>query len=194
LKKRKELTVGKILVGSWSPIKLEASGDAVREIGLPIAVAAVESFSNVNVQPEGYGEIMKGAQVRAEFAFATHADEDTLAALGIENGVVRKQGRYYDIAAIQLVRPSGLSLIAWSKPFPLPEMFVTEAWKRGFHRTTVGRVIAEYAAVWGAECDHHDPHAFLTGGEVTRKMILTEAIIRLFVNPMLASWIKTIRG
>jgi non-canonical (house-cleaning) NTP pyrophosphatase len=186
--------MGKILVGSWSPIKLEATSDAFTQSGLPVAIAAVESFSGVNVQPEGYGEIMKGAQVRAEYALLTHADADTLAAIGIENGVVRRKKCYYDIAAIELVRPGGLSLIAWSKPFPLPTMFVTEAWQCGFERMTVGQAIAEYAALWGGKCDHHDPHAFLSGGEVTRKMFLTEAIKRLLANPMLGAWVKSLRG
>lgn len=186
--------MGKILVGSWSPIKLEASSDAVRAANLPVDVIAVESFSGVNVQPEGYSQIMKGAQIRAEYAFSARPDEDTLAALGIENGVVRIRGREYDIAAVELVRSGGRSLIAWSKPFLLPTEFVTEAWKRGFERTTVGQVVAEYAAARGEACDRHDPHSFLSAGAVSRKMVLTEAIIRLFANPMLAAWIRTLRS
>ncbi len=95
----------KIIVGSQSPIKLEAVRETVLELGILVDVVGVNVSSGVNVQPYGYDEIMRGAQNRAAVALGVHGDQDTAATIGIENGVVERGNKYFDVAAIEYLSP-----------------------------------------------------------------------------------------
>ena len=93
-------------------------------------------------------------------------------AIGIENGIVLgADGLWYDIAAVCVLSPSGISFTAWSAAVPFPELAVNEALKDITGGTTVGSVIAEATG-----CDPADPHRELTNGAVTRSSLLAQAL------------------
>ena len=67
--------------------------------------------------------------------------------------------------------PDGKSFMSTSAGVEFPKEAVETARFKGFDSTTVGSVIAE--TMGGSSTD---PHSFLTGGKVSRKEILSQAI------------------
>ncbi|HSD12393.1 MAG TPA: DUF84 family protein, partial [Patescibacteria group bacterium] len=155
-----------IRIGSTSGIKLRALREACARLGIDAAIAAVAVPSGVPAQPCGRDETLRGARNRARAAASAGCWS-----VGVENGIVREDGRWLDVAAVVIVAP-GQEAVAWSEAVELPEAYVIAAEARGFGRTTVGAVIAEATG-----CAPDDPHAFLTGGARTRGGILADALV-----------------
>jgi non-canonical (house-cleaning) NTP pyrophosphatase len=73
-----------IIVGSQSPIKINAIKDAFRSF----TVIGVNCNSSVHEQPVGLEETEKGARHRAKCAFDSFKNMNLYYAIGIENGMV----------------------------------------------------------------------------------------------------------
>ncbi|HTM67918.1 MAG TPA: DUF84 family protein [Candidatus Binatia bacterium] len=157
-----------IALGSTSRIKTTAAREACRMLDLEAFVVPHEVPSGVRTQPVGREEILRGARNRALAARAAVAGA---IGLGIENGIVREDGRWSDVAAVFVIRPDGRERVIWSAPLLLPDAFVARAEAAGFDRMTVGAAIAE---AYGSAPD--DPHAALAEGR-TRTEFLTEAVV-----------------
>lgn len=157
-----------ITVGSTSSIKVSAVRMALARAGIAADVVAHASQSGVNAQPVGRDETLRGASNRARAAAAAVPGS---AGVGIENGIVREDGRWIDVAAVVIVGEDGRETVAWSEAVAVPDVFVDEAAARGFGGVTVGAVIAERE---GSTPD--DPHAMLSGGRRTRAAILADAL------------------
>jgi len=161
-------------LGSASAIKAAAVREACRRLGLEAFVVPLEAPSGVGAQPVGLEETRRGARNRAVAAQRSVAGSF---GIGIENGIVREDGRWSDIAAIVIVSPDGTEHVAWSEAVTVPATFVAAAQRSGFDRTTVGSVIAN---VFGSSPD--DPHAALTEGKRTRTAILADAAVAVLAS------------
>lgn len=155
-----------IAIGSTSSIKIAAARTALARAGIVADVVPHATASGVNVQPVGRDETLRGAMNRARAALASGT-----VGIGIENGVVREDGRWIDVAAVVIVDADGRESVAWSEAVAVPDVFVDEAAARGFDGVTVGAVIAERT---GSTPD--DPHGILSGGRRTRSAILADAL------------------
>lgn len=155
-----------IAIGSTSAIKIAAARTALARAGIAADVVAHATPSGVNVQPVGRDEALRGATNRARAALASG-----MIGIGIENGIVREDGRWIDVAAVVIVGRDGRESVAWSEAVAVPDVFVDEAAARGFDGVTVGAVIAERT---GSTPD--DPHGILSGGRRTRSAILADAL------------------
>jgi len=157
-----------IKLGSTSAHKLEALKEACVRIGIEVEIAGSPAESKINAQPYGFDETYKGAMNRAR---NTQLENSQATAVGIENGIVPIGDRFVDLAVVVVLTSDGQSFVGTSAGIEFPKETVEEARKRGFETTTAGDVMAE---TMGAS--KTDPHSTLTGGKVSRKEILVEAV------------------
>jgi len=133
----------------------------------------VTTSSHVNEQPEGFAEIFSGAVTRARSA---RTQRPGTIAIGIESGIICFNDIdfpiTFDIAIVVVYALDGRRIVTTSSAIPFPEDCVAAAKERGFATTTVGSVIAER---FGG--DPADPHLTLTGGKLSRKDTLTDALV-----------------
>jgi non-canonical (house-cleaning) NTP pyrophosphatase len=165
-----------IVIGSSSPQKLQALVDACRKLGIEASISTRDTNSRQNAQPVGYEETLNGALNRASQAWGNGEH----LVIGIESGIFRF-GFYtpvtLDMAIIVIIKPDLDRIVMNSAGIQFPEEYVRIAEERGFKTTTVGSVIAERLGG-----DPADPHSTLTNGKVTRKALLTEALVAALVQ------------
>jgi len=165
----------RIMVGSQSDIKLGAVRQACLQLGLDAEVIGVNTRSVIQEQPFGVSMTMKGASYRAgQVAFG---DSEIDVGIGIENGLERVGDRTVDFAIVFVVAVRN-GIPQWtdcvrSEGVVFPEWAVVESETSGFEKTA-GKFLAERHS----ECNHADPHSFLTDGKKTRVDLLTAALVR----------------
>lgn len=161
-------------VGSMSEHKLGAVREAFAELGIDALVIGAKTSSGVNEQPvrsPGNNEIIRGAKNRAGGALS-FGDCDI--AIGIENGIeFRKDSQIafvVDFATIALVDEDRW-FFADSAAHPVNYIDAEEARRRGFDKHTVASVTRERTG-----CDATDATPHYTGGRMTRKELLKQAV------------------
>lgn len=164
----------RVVLGSTSPHKLNAVRNACERLGIRASVSGVETSSGQNEQPVGFEETFNGALIRT---LSARVQDTGAVSIGIESGIFRLRfdGRsfvFIDAAVIVLITSNNRQIVTTSAGIVFPEEFVEVAEMRGFESTTVGSVIAEKLGG-----DPADPHSTLTNGRVSRKMILTDALV-----------------
>jgi non-canonical (house-cleaning) NTP pyrophosphatase len=149
--------------------------EACDRLKIDAAISSWKVSSGQNEQPVGYEETFKGALTRA---YRTHKfDPGCDISIGIENGIFRfgsleTKSITLDMAIVVIIKRDGERIVTNSVGIQFYEEYVRTAEERGFKTTTVGSVIAERLGG-----DPADPHSTLTDGKVTRKALLTEALV-----------------
>jgi len=144
-------------LGSTSVDKYLALCSVLESTGFPHPeqrIEVVSSRSGVNSQPFEKEESMLGALNRARAArqrFPRHI------VIGIENGIVKEDGQYFDVGFVVVITRDGTEFWENTDRLLLPTEAVEEARRRGFTTTTVGQVLAEQHVNWQA----NDPHRHL---------------------------------
>lgn len=157
----------RVVVGSRSPIKLEAVRKAVEALGLEAEIVGADCASGVPPQPYGREQTIEGAANRARQVTGVRGD---VYAVGIENGLVPcGAGRVEDVAYVAVYAPSGRRFIRRSAGVPVPPPLV-EAVLKGGQLVTAGALEAELSG-----CDPADPHVVWSGGKRRREEILALA-------------------
>ena len=168
-----------LAVGTASKLKLRAVRRALctffeSDFVHCIAVYGFKVESGVPNQPLGADQILQGAKNRTVRARKTwkmreDAGEDaSVAALGIESGLVSILGEFFDISLAALVTPNGCWGFGIGAGIHVPAALTQEALIPG---SELGKVIRRRAH--GGE---KDPHRFLTGGAVRRENFIEEAV------------------
>lgn len=157
----------RIVVGSKTPIKIEATEIAANLEALRASVRGVDCDPRELSQPLGR-RTLHGAITRADEA-AMEPDWDI--AIGIENGLVLERGMFSDLAYVALILPDGSGTFARSEAVPVP-VDLAHIVLGGKQRQTIGQL--EAARTPG--CDHRDPHRIWTNGRTDRKTILVATI------------------
>lgn len=168
----------RVVLGSTSPHKLDAVRKACERLGMEASIFGVKTSSGQNAQPIGFEETFAGALTRA--MSASRAPYSDAIAVGIESGIFHfcRQNQKvvsFDIAVIVLITMDNRQIVTTSAGIVFPEECVKKAETQGFESTTVGAVIAKF---FGS--DPADPHSILTKGRVSRKTILTDALVVAF--------------
>jgi non-canonical (house-cleaning) NTP pyrophosphatase len=176
--KEKESTTMNIVVGSESEHKLQAVREACEALGIRGKIFGVKTSSGVNEQPSSLAEIYHGARQRGHIVYnnrQTFCDPKDTISIGIESGIidVGMLRLSFDIAMIAVILPDR-EIVTTSQGIVFPKEFVEAALMKseGFVTTTVGSIISEKLGG-----DPTDPHSTLTKGKITRKQLLTEALI-----------------
>lgn len=165
-----------VLVASSSRIKL----DAVKAAFANCVVTGVPAASDINEQPLGHDETIRGAMNRLANAKQSEAYTSGVAAyaVSIENGIFsvtvpgEERPRWFDLAwvVVEHVR-SGSKALAHSMGLEFPAKYVDAAQARGFDTCTAGSVMAAETG-----CEKNDPHAWLTHQGASRSALLVEAL------------------
>lgn len=161
----------KIVIASSSKEKIGALEAACERLKISTEIISCPAISGVNEQPYGLEETLKGAKTRADNARALHKDKTVI---GIENGLIPCGTHFIDLAVLIVIKPNGETCVGTSAGISFPTAAVNVAKSRGFKKNTAGSVIAE---MLGGKPS--DPHQTLTGGVVSRKEILTDALVAL---------------
>ena len=146
-----------IIVGSQSPIKINAIKDAFRSF----TVIGVNCNSSVHEQPVGLEETEKGARHRAKCAFDSFKNMNLYYAIGIENGMVSTENGWVDLAAIVIIDHSGKETTLWSEEIKIPEEAVRSCMNAN------GREFRNWSPL-------KDPHFEISGK--SRQNILSDAL------------------
>ena len=168
-----------LAVGTASELKLRAVRRALctflkSESAHGIVVCGFEVESGVPDQPLGADQMLQGAKNRARRAReAWRVQEDaregaSVAALGIESGLVPVLGEFFDIPLAAVQAPDGRWGFGMGAGIHVPAALAQEALIPG---NELGEVIRRRAH--GGE---KDPHRFLTEGAVRRENLIEEAV------------------
>jgi len=162
-----------ILLSSKSCVKTKAITKVGKILNFCTGPIIGGNVSNVNPQPFGIEEIEKGCLNRITTNDTIYARFPTNYHIGIENGIIYENGKYYDIACIMLCKPLDLnkdSLIkTYTRKVEIPAKYFELSRDTGFQKT-VGQFIAEEYP----EVTHDDWH-ILFGGR-TRGELIVEAL------------------
>ncbi|MDE1846250.1 MAG: DUF84 family protein [Candidatus Micrarchaeota archaeon] len=102
-------------VGSKNIFKIDAVKDALRKMELDAKVCGFKTESRVSAQPMGE-ETFTGARNRA---LAVRSDKADFT-VGIESGIEKKKGHYFDFAVVHIIRKDGKESFATTSHFALP--------------------------------------------------------------------------
>lgn len=163
----------KVIVASKSNIKLNAVKEAVAAVydEYNYTISGVDSVSGVNNQPYGYDQITEGAQNRLNSCHENIPlnDQDTICCIAIENGVIRINSIFYDIACIIVENYStGEVYTSFSTTVEIPREIVYKVVESNYEKT-VGDIIDPN--------NSKDPHSILTNFILCRKDILRQALV-----------------
>uniref|UniRef100_A0A7S1PTW8 inosine/xanthosine triphosphatase n=1 Tax=Alexandrium catenella TaxID=2925 RepID=A0A7S1PTW8_ALECA len=158
---------------------------AVERVFRQCAVDGVRVPSNVNEQPCGHEEALRGAANRLDAAKAARpgadyyvAIESCLTEVWMPPGDVGLSGegcdvRHFDTGWVLLERPGGgVRAVASSASVEVPAADVDAAKEKGLDRKGVGTLIAERLGL----LEGRDPHSWLTAGRRDREALLGEAV------------------
>lgn len=174
----------KVVVGSTSEHKINATRAALRELDIQAEVMGFAADSGVNPQPEGLNEILEGATNRAFNVqrAVIRPDGERILFIGIENGIVYKKTSRFalvsDYAEVVLL-DGEFAFFANSAGHPVNYGDVEEAQNNGLSRCTV----AEFTKL-RTGCDATDATPHYTGGRMNRVELLKGA-----VKLALAQWL-----
>lgn len=173
-----------IKLGSQSELKIQATrlafaAEASRMPGQPqIEIFAIKAASEVNEQPFGYEETLRGARNRLA---NTKKDPSAAAAtfvVTIENGILQfsdpntTKPSYIDMPFVIVENLlTGKQYFTTGCGMPLSSDLVEEAQRRGFDKFHVGMLIYEK---YGDQCNKNDPHSFLTAGRLSRVEMMVQ--------------------
>mmetsp|Transcript_52708 Transcript_52708/g.153290 ORF Transcript_52708/g.153290 Transcript_52708/m.153290 type:complete len:281 (-) Transcript_52708:194-1036(-) len=153
---------------------------AVERIFRQCIVDNVKAPSNVNEQPHGHEEALRGAANRLDAAKAARpgadyyvAIESCLSEVWMPPGDASSEVRHFDTGWVMMERAVGcVRAVASSASIELPVADVEAAKERGFRHRSVGTLIAERVGL----LEGRDPHSWLTAGRRDREALLGEAV------------------
>lgn len=161
-----------LVVTSQSEIKLSA----VKDVFPGYEVIGVKTPSRVE-QPFGLSEITDCLIERASFVFDSQEGQGHRGDLiSIENGIIELNGQFLDICRVGLFR--NRTHFGFFNTCPsdfyveFPQEAVRVARQIGFDTTTVGSVLSQMYP----GCNSKDPHTYLTGGKITRRLQIISAL------------------
>uniref|UniRef100_A0A7S0DME9 inosine/xanthosine triphosphatase n=1 Tax=Amorphochlora amoebiformis TaxID=1561963 RepID=A0A7S0DME9_9EUKA len=157
-----------VVLASQSKLKLEAARNALKDCD----VKGVKAESKIAEQPFGHKETMTGAMNRLEDCKSKSPGADIY--IGLENGLMELEGRFYDFAWIIMEKPADSIIVRVQSAaieFPVPYVNQAKEAKGGFKDNTAGSFIAK-----DTKCNPKDPHSFILGEFLGRKQILAQAI------------------
>ncbi len=165
----------RIAVGTESALKLRAVESVCKSLmTYPFEIIAHKSESGVSIQPVGVEEMELGASNRAQAAW--NAVENAGAAIGIESGLVQRNGLWFDQACIVVLGSNGGRSVAFGAEFPIPRDIAEQTFAE---KSELGEIIKKRG--YGGE---KDPMHYLSGGKLKREEFLVQALQCALVRPI----------
>lgn len=167
----------KILVCSNSEHKLSATESVFKKLfpNEVVQVKGVKASSEINEQPVGHEETIKGALNRLKNAKTFMRGIVFDYCIAIENGLfkveINHKTRWFDCAWVVVEDSNGNQRIALSSGLEFSESAVKKALEKGLETTTVGSIMTEETG-----CDGTDPQLFMTNNLVSRADMIKQAL------------------
>ena len=162
------MSTATVALGTESALKIRATEVAVNSVGCETKILFGKTESGVNVQPVGLEEMETGANNRASRARERNAEADFY--VGIENGLVQQNGRWYDPTCIVILTSSGESSVAFGAYFPIPTWMAEQAVLKTTE-SDIGQIVQALAG--GGE---KDAMKYLSEDTISREQLLAQAI------------------
>src|SRR5271157_1858894 len=106
-----------VAIGTKNPAKIEGIQKGFARFFRDLEFRTVDTAPMVKAQPLGFEQITEGAVIRARFALATVGGD---LGVGVEAGIFRMSGYYFDHQQAAVVDGSGNVSLGHSAGFPLP--------------------------------------------------------------------------
>lgn len=169
-----------VVVGSDNPAKLDAVRQVLGRIDPTCHVSGLRVTSDLPKQPWGYEQTRSGAEERARRALLnTTAD----LGVGMETGLVERQGTVYVSCWCAVVDRNGWKSLASGAEMPLPHQ-IGRRLRPGDTETELGPIIDEVAGEAGAG-RHLGAIGVLSRGLLTRQQSWEHALVYA-LTPLLA--------
>jgi inosine/xanthosine triphosphatase len=164
----------RVAVGTESALKLRAVETVCKSLmRYPFEIIARKAASGVSIQPVGVEEMERGASNRAQAAW--DAVENPGAAIGIESGLIQRNGRWFDQACVVVLGSNGGRSVAFGAEFPIPRDIAEQTLAE---KSELGEVIKKRG--YNGE---KDPMHYLSGGKLKREDFLVQAIQCALIRP-----------
>lgn len=169
------------MVASTNAHKIAAVKEAASAVfpGQELHVRGMKAASEINEQPVGHEETLRGAMNRLRNLREIVAETRCDLYVSLENGIfpvkVGDQDTWFDLGWVVIEDAAGNQSLSHSTGIEFGKDEVQEAQRRGFDKTTAGSIIAERTGA-----DPSDPHSHLTSGHVSRPDMLGQALRAAF--------------
>eukprot|EP01125_Pyxidicula_operculata_P021595 TRINITY_DN8406_c0_g1_i1.p1 TRINITY_DN8406_c0_g1~~TRINITY_DN8406_c0_g1_i1.p1 ORF type:complete len:185 (+),score=14.55 TRINITY_DN8406_c0_g1_i1:91-645(+) len=169
-----------VAVGTTSALKVSAVKKAFTQAmpGQEIDCKGYPTASNINEQPVGWEETIKGAKNRLsnlKQITSTNNERNNDYFVSIENGIIPTgvpDFQWIDFGWVLMEDKSGKQFGASSGGIQFSDKYVEAAKKSGFDKTTAGEIMSKEL-----NCDSKDPHKTLTSDLVKREDFLVQAVL-----------------
>ena len=159
-----------VAVGTKNPAKLEGVRRAFLRYFPDVEVRPVDSSSVSRAQPVGLDQMVEGARARAEFALASAGGDY---GVGVEAGIFRIGGVYFDHQQAAVASPSGRASLGHSAGYMLPAAEMERLLAEGKELEQFAEGLSGIEGVGDkGGLVHH-----LTRGEVTRADLTEQAVL-----------------
>lgn len=167
----------KLAIGTTSELKIRALKKALDEMGIEADVSSIKTESGVSNQPFGYEETTNGARNRALAALGNGIYD---MAMGVESGLMKIGGNYFDIACIIIETKERVESISYSSGYFTPKWIVDEIKEQ---KTEYGHITQRLSGD-----TEKDPLKYFSKNKMSREELLTQAIkialVKAFNNDM----------
>lgn len=170
-------TIKTVVVGTESALKIRAVKSVFEEFTQQVSILPCKASSGIGDQPLGTAVMEVGAKSRAYNAKEAHPGADLY--IGIENGLVQQNDRWFDPTCVVAITGDGNEeSVAFGAYFPIPKWMAERTFEQ---ESELGEIVKELAD--GGE---KDPMKYLSGGFVLREQLLSQAV-QCALTPILFS-------
>lgn len=156
----------RIAIGTTSELKIRALKMALDKIKIEAEILSVKANSGVSDEPFGYEETIKGAKNRAKQSLEEKKPD---LAVGIENGLIKIEENYFDIACIYIVSKEGEESLSFSSGYFVPDWAIKEIKEKN---TELGEITKKNLG----DSDK-DPVKFFSNGTIRRDEWLSQSVL-----------------
>jgi len=163
-----------VAIGTKNPAKIEGIQRGFARFFHDLEFRTVDTAPMVRAQPLGLEQITEGATIRAKFALATAGGD---LGVGVEAGIFRMSGSYFDHQQAAVVDASGKVSLGHSAGFPLPAAPIEKMMKEG-------RELEHYAVQLtgiGEIGDKGGLIHYLTNGRISRTDLTEQCVITALI-------------
>ena len=160
------IVIEEVVVGTESALKIRAVTSVLETLGIKASIVPCKADSGAGIQPVGTRIMENGARGRVRHARELHPNANLY--IGIENGLVHQNDRWFDPTCVFALTSDRRESIAFGAFFPIPDWMAERTLEQ---KSELGEIIKELAG--GGE---KDPMLYLSEGSVPREQLLSQAI------------------
>ncbi len=163
-----------IAVGTRNPAKVKGVRLAFAKYFTKVVLRPVDSSSVARLQPLGLGQMTEGAVARARFALSRVGGD---LGVGVEAGIFKVGGAYFDHQQAALVDGSGRISLGHSAGYPLPREAIAKMIKEGRELEDFAKELSGIDGIGDKGGLIH----YLTKGKMSRAELTEQCVIMALI-------------